>query len=827
MSIDTGQNLVFNANFPTPGIDQPSQQFRDNFQIIKTAVESLQAISSDSSSIITLTPTLSSIGSMTLDASYKNNALVLPIGDPSSGSPITGMVRYNTVTSCLEFYNGTAWCQTIYAVSGAVTLSNLTVTNGLTLGYTPTNPTDAASKAYVDSQILSLSSSIESGSGSSAASISALQTELDNETTNRQSADTNLQTQITAIDSALTNNSTQSNATAAQISSLSSGLAAEASARAAADTSQVNSINSLTTQVNQAVSLSNLTSSELTTEITNRENADQYLYNVINAGVTQSTLSNAISLEAAARMQGDSDNSNSIVTLANGLMTETARAEAAEADLANQIADANVGNVVLITGSTMTGDLVMNSAAIMMSNSAFDFDGGVSVQPVTVSNTNVYFDNTNVNIANGSSLSLSNSTLYLPKSNLILDSGQYFVLQSIPNDVGGGDSAYLVYQQNDFFYNRLTKAYAQTVAQDIIANGIANANINNELSCLRIVVTNDPSNGFQSDSLALEPSADLWMNPGWTGLDDLSVGGYNQVRTPYMPEASIYVGNACHNTVRIERATGNITTAGCIIINGNASNGQNPILFTQDSAALANANGVIANASIAPPPILANSYMQIAGADGGGSIVELVAYGYGTKYAGRSSGGTNEIPLATPAGHLLSSLAGFGYDGNTWTSGSGAAEIDLIANSAWTSINQETLLQIKLTPSGSTNSQVVLTLDGSGDLSVTGSITASGDVIGLSDVSLKSNVRTIPDALYTVNNLRGTLFTRDDLPGNPEQMGVIAQEVQKHVPQVVHNQNGLLGVSYGNLTALLIEAVKELSEKVKELSAEIDNLKNQ
>ena len=35
MSIDTGQSLSFNQNYPLPNVNQPSQQFRDNFAIIK------------------------------------------------------------------------------------------------------------------------------------------------------------------------------------------------------------------------------------------------------------------------------------------------------------------------------------------------------------------------------------------------------------------------------------------------------------------------------------------------------------------------------------------------------------------------------------------------------------------------------------------------------------------------------------------------------------------------------------------------------------------------------------------------------------------------
>ena len=50
------------------------------------------------------------------------------------------------------------------------------------------------------------------------------------------------------------------------------------------------------------------------------------------------------------------------------------------------------------------------------------------------------------------------------------------------------------------------------------------------------------------------------------------------------------------------------------------------------------------------------------------------------------------------------------------------------------------------------------------------------------------------------------------------QAGVIAQEIEKVLPEVVvQNENGYLTVMYGNIVSLLIEAVKELSNEVEKL----------
>jgi hypothetical protein len=59
-------------------------------------------------------------------------------------------------------------------------------------------------------------------------------------------------------------------------------------------------------------------------------------------------------------------------------------------------------------------------------------------------------------------------------------------------------------------------------------------------------------------------------------------------------------------------------------------------------------------------------------------------------------------------------------------------------------------------------------------------------------------------------------------------VGVIAQEIETVLPEVVHTsegENGMKAVSYGNITAVLIEGMKELSSTVKGLQAEVSTMK--
>lgn len=112
--------------------------------------------------------------------------------------------------------------------------------------------------------------------------------------------------------------------------------------------------------------------------------------------------------------------------------------------------------------------------------------------------------------------------------------------------------------------------------------------------------------------------------------------------------------------------------------------------------------------------------------------------------------------------------------------------------------------------SNNTGTTTHLTLDSGGNL------TASGNVTAYSDVRLKSDIQTITNALELVKRLRGAAYIKD----GKASIGVIAQEVQEVLPQLVQeNSDGYLSVAYGNMVAVLIEAVKELNTKIESLEA--------
>ena len=113
-----------------------------------------------------------------------------------------------------------------------------------------------------------------------------------------------------------------------------------------------------------------------------------------------------------------------------------------------------------------------------------------------------------------------------------------------------------------------------------------------------------------------------------------------------------------------------------------------------------------------------------------------------------------------------------------------------------------------------TSEIVALTLD----MSEAGAATFNNNVTAFSDERLKDNIETLEDGLDKVEQLRGVTYTRD----NREEIGVIAQEVEKILPEIVltaDDEMGTKSVDYSRITAVLIEAVKELSARVKELES--------
>jgi hypothetical protein len=100
---------------------------------------------------------------------------------------------------------------------------------------------------------------------------------------------------------------------------------------------------------------------------------------------------------------------------------------------------------------------------------------------------------------------------------------------------------------------------------------------------------------------------------------------------------------------------------------------------------------------------------------------------------------------------------------------------------------------------------------------VTFSSVTAATINTTSDIRLKDNIRTFESAMDVVSQLRGVRFAWKET--GVETVGLIAQEVEKVLPELIgtNADTGLKSVSYANMVAVLIEAVKELKAEIEEL----------
>ena len=114
-----------------------------------------------------------------------------------------------------------------------------------------------------------------------------------------------------------------------------------------------------------------------------------------------------------------------------------------------------------------------------------------------------------------------------------------------------------------------------------------------------------------------------------------------------------------------------------------------------------------------------------------------------------------------------------------------------------------------------------------------GNVIVSTTLVHSSDRRLKKNITTLDHALDKVLNLRGVTFewkkdgARNSNPQPGVQIGFVAQEVETVVPELVKTDSeGYKSVAYANVTALLIEAVKEQQKTIAEQNAQLKELRS-
>lgn len=106
-----------------------------------------------------------------------------------------------------------------------------------------------------------------------------------------------------------------------------------------------------------------------------------------------------------------------------------------------------------------------------------------------------------------------------------------------------------------------------------------------------------------------------------------------------------------------------------------------------------------------------------------------------------------------------------------------------------------------------------------GAFEVTGNLTVGGTLTENSSLRYKKDVVTIENGLDKVLKMRGVTYVKKD--NDVKEVGVIAEEISEILPDLVkYNTDGQVdSVSYGRITAVLIEAIKEQQKQIEELKA--------
>jgi len=200
--------------------------------------------------------------------------------------------------------------------------------------------------------------------------------------------------------------------------------------------------------------------------------------------------------------------------------------------------------------------------------------------------------------------------------------------------------------------------------------------------------------------------------------------------------------------------------------------------------------------------------------DGGVGIAENLSIGGAANF-----GGALTIGGAFDMG-TNNMTAGGGTFGNIQIAVTNDNEIDTTTgNLTLDSAGGTTTIDDNLTVSGSSTFN--------NDVAINGALTVTGDITAFytSDKRLKDNITRIEDPLAKVLSISGNTYNWNEESGKEgNDVGVIAQEVLEVLPEAVTTRdNGYLAVDYQRIVPLLVEAIKELSDKVSALEDKLNN----
>ena len=282
----------------------------------------------------------------------------------------------------------------------------------------------------------------------------------------------------------------------------------------------------------------------------------------------------------------------------------------------------------------------------------------------------------------------------------------------------------------------------------------------------------------------------------------------------------------------LESATGALNTKDTALAAGTGTN--KSAIDSLESATAANKSLIdsleSATASMADGTTLQTSVSAAAISAGQGTIAGSLSSGnvfFGASYGDNLVSTEGRVTINQTNIDSLETVTGNMIAGNTHFSTLSATNIKGANQFTVTGTNVSGTVGTPGCYVGIGTSAPKYPLDLSGNISGV-SLFASHDVVAYSDESLKDDVEPIYNALHSVTSLQGVTFTRNDSESDKRLMGFIAQDVEPHVPEVVHGGDGeKLMLSYQNMVALLTEAIKDQQKEIDVLKTEVKALKGE
>ena len=241
----------------------------------------------------------------------------------------------------------------------------------------------------------------------------------------------------------------------------------------------------------------------------------------------------------------------------------------------------------------------------------------------------------------------------------------------------------------------------------------------------------------------------------------------------------------------------------------NATSGSQNIIISQGSGA---------NVTIGPGD---TKVVYLDGAGSGAAVVDAFVD------LDLSGGSVNVSTVKTNSGDMTFDSAGdiiLDADGANISFKDGGTEIATFNNASSTLEIETKVSDADFVVKGNDGGSGITAL--TIDMSSAGAATFNNDVTAFSDKRLKTDISPIEKKKKKVMQMQGVYYKRNDVENARTQVGVLAQDMEGIVPEVVLTADDEMqtkSVDYGKLTAVLMEAVKQLSNEVTHLKQQILN----